>query len=275
MHLVIIGVPYAGSRFESGMGAAPAAWQAAGLAERLAPLVTRAVWVSVPQPGPRRAPDQQRIAVARQVAETVRTVLMADAFPLVLGGDPTIMSLASITGLQLAGQPPGIVWFDARSDFSKPESLPLLVGHQSSALMQQVGVEVIAEWHTLLAGPRQMSENTEAALEASAITLWSARDLDLAGASELGREVANWPPLYLHLDLQVLDTTLMPAVAPASPGGLAQETLTAGIESVAAAAPVRVLGVTGYDPDLDEDDLGLEVSLQLIEDAVRILIGPQ
>jgi arginase len=273
MHLVIISVPYASGKFESGMGAAPAAWQTAGLAERLAPLVSRAVWVSIPRPSTQLAPEQQRIAVARQVAETVRTVLMADAFPLVLGGDPAIISLASVSGLQRAGTPAGVVWFDARSDFSTPESLASLVGYQSSRLMQEIGAEVIPEWRTLLAGPRQVSKDTEAALEASAITLWNARDLDLAGASELGREVVNWPPLYLHLDLRVLDSTLFPAVGVSALGGLAQETLAAAIESVAATARVGALGVTGYDPDRDEDDLGLRTSLGSIETAVRILAG--
>jgi arginase len=275
MHLVIISVPYAASGLESGVGAAPTAWQAAGLAGRLAPLVAQAVWVSVPRPPARLAPEQQRIAVARQVRETVRTVLMADAFPLVLGGDPTLISLASVSGLQLAGQSPGIVWFDSRCDLTAAESPALLVGYQSSPLIQEIGVEVVPEWRTLLAGPRLMSEDTEAALEGSAITVWTARDLEVAGAQDMGREVVEWASLYLHLDLRVLDIALVRGIAGTGPGGLAWESAAAGIESIAAAAPVGVLGVTGYDPDLDEDDLGLEISLQSIETAVRILIGSQ
>lgn len=271
MHLVIISVPYASSGTGSGIGEAPAVWQTAGLAERLAPLVTRAVWVSVPPPSAGPTPGQQRVTVARQVTETVRTVIAADAFPLVLGGDPTIISLASVSGLQRAGTPAGVVWFDAQSDFSTPTSLALLVGRQSSPLMQELGAEIVPEWRTLLAGPRQMSVGTEEGLEASAIAFWSARDLDLAGAGELGREVVNWPPLYLHLDLRVLDSALYPAAAAAVPGGLAQETLAAGIESVAAAGRVGALGVTGYDPDLDQNGLGLEISLGSIETAMRIL----
>ncbi len=271
MDLVIIGVPYAGNEFDCGIGAAPGTWQASGLAGRLAPLVARAVWVTVPPPLADKTPQERRVAAARQVAETVRTVLMADAFPLVLGGDSTVMSLAAVAGLQQARRPPGLVWFEGQSDLSTPESLALLVGHQSSPMMSDIGTAAVPEWHALIAGPRLISERTRDYLETSAITCWTARDFDLAGAMELGREVGDWPQLYLHLDLQVLAKELLPATEDAPPGGLTVETVVAGIESISAAGRVSVLGVTGYNPDNDEHGIGLQTSLQLIESAVRIV----
>lgn len=270
MNLVIIGVPYDGNGFDSGLGAAPSVWQAAGLAERLARLVARAVWVSVPEPAADRAPLQRRVAVARQVTETIRTVLLAGAFPLVLGGDPTIISLSAVSGLQQARMHPGITWFEGQSDLSRAESLALLVGQQSSPVMTEIGAEVVPEWHTLVAGPRLMSEATRESLEASAITCWTAQDLNLAGGSELGREVSGWPPVYLHLDLRVLSSALVPVRAADTPGGLSVETLIAGVQSVAAACQVGAIGVTGYDPEIDQNDVGVEISLQVIESAVHI-----
>ena len=78
-------------------------------------------------------------------------------------------------------------------------------------------------------------------------------------------------PLYISFDLDVLDPALMPAVASPVSDGLPPETVMAGIESIAAASRVHALGITGFDPDRDEDNLGLGISMQVIEAAIRIL----
>ena len=270
MNLVIIGVPYAAHKHQAGIESAPSTWQAAGLLEQLAPLVARAVWVSL-QSAAAGTEMEQLVAIACQLRETVATVHQAGAFPLVLGGDAELTALATVAGLQRAGKRPGVAWLGGHNSFAPAEPLALLAGRGESVLSREVGIKAIPEWQILLAGHRESSPETIAALDQSAATHWHAQDLGLAGASELGRDVADWPSVYLHLDLDVLSPAIMPAVDKPMPGGLSLETIIAGIESIAAAGRIDAMGISGYNPDHDGDGLGQETSLRAIGAAVRIL----
>jgi arginase len=189
-----------------------------------------------------------------------------------LGGDPALCALGTVGGLQHAGEEPGIAWFDARSNFESLEPLALLTGRGETALSQGTGIRTVPGWQILLAGVREVSPETEAALDNAAVTLWGAKELRLAGAHDLGREAAEWPSTYLHLNLNVLDPAIMPAVDSPLPGGLMSETMMAGIESIAAASRVNALGITGFDPDHDKDGRGLITSIHFIEAAISILV---
>ena len=58
-------------------------------------------------------------------------------------------------------------------------------------------------------------------------------------------------PYWVHVDADVIDSALLPAVDSPAPGGLAFEELTALLQSVVGGA-VGVQ-VTVFDPDLDAD----------------------
>ena len=83
--------------------------------------------------------------------------------------------------------------------------------------------------------------------------------------------MTSWPPVYLHLDLNILDPVLMPAVRDPIPNGLALETLIAAIEVTAASAQVNAMGVTNFFPAMDLDNRGAIISVKAITAAVRIL----
>lgn len=283
MDLVVIGVPYALNQHGVGVGAAPAAWKDAGLMERLAPYVSRAIWVSLPPPPEAEGPEhQQLVTVGRKLAETVRAARAAGAVPLVLGGDCLLTALGTMAGLQSAGERPGVVWFDAHGDSNTHETSPsgllvgmplaMLAGRGDLRLAKDIGIQQpTPEWHIMLAGARQLDPGEATALEDGATTLWTARDLMVAGAEALGRSVESWPPIYLHVDLDVIDPSDMPAVVYPAPDGLAAEMLNTGIESVMAEAPVSAICVASFDPTRDVDGRGLDTGMLVIEAAVRTL----
>ncbi len=271
MNLVVISVPITSHAYQAGAETAPAAWQAAGLMELLAPLVERAVWVSVQTPDVQETARNPLLATALQLRDTVHTVRRAGAIPLILGGDPGLVALGTVTGLQQVGPGPGIAWFDGHNRFGPGEILALLAGWEESATSRVLELEASVEWQILLAGDREEDLVSRAALDGSTVSHWRAQDLDIAGASDLGRELSEWPALYLHLDLAVLHPGIMPAVNRLLPGGLSLETLVAGIESIAAAGQISAVGITGYNPRHDSDGLGLESSLDVISAVVGIL----
>ena len=58
--------------------------------------------------------------------------------------------------------------------------------------------------------------------------------------------------IWLHVDVDVVDPSVMPAVVFPAPGGVTMNTLTDLIAQLVAVADVRGFDVCGYDPKGDE-----------------------
>lgn len=266
MQMVIVGVP--DPTQETSPQIALDAWKAGGMLERIAPHVTHAVWVTVPLL-PASAPKDRRVVeLTSQLSRTVATVASAGAFPLVIGGTRLLTSLATVSGLQQLR--PGVVWLDSQDPFAPADGLdgPLdyLTGTcRDSQLASLQDAITLPDWHTLLLGIRQPT-----AADKRQTTLWTAQDLAEAGAYNVADDMDTWPPVYLHVDLSVLDPDVMPAVEQPIPAGLALETAAAAIEAIAANARVAGMGLTGYRPQSDPDGIGLTAALALVEAAIRI-----
>jgi arginase len=272
MQLAIIGVPYAlrGDRLIP----SPSwrAWRAGGLMELVAPYAERALWVSLPEISADLDAGARRHAAFQRVRDTVRTVHGTGTVPLLLGGDSQLIGLGMLAGLQQSGERPGIAWFDADSPLGPEEALGVAIRPAGSLLAGEVGLqEPVAPWHILLAGVRDANSPWLAEMEDTAMTVWDAEDLNEGGAAELGRDMAQWPPILLHIDLGVLDPALMPAVLHPSPKGLSLETLITSLEGVMAGGRVIAVGVSNYLPERDEDELGFTASMQVVQETVRIL----
>ena len=152
MNLVVIGVPFIAHAYQAGAETAPSSWQAAGLMEQLAPLVDRAIWASLQAPDPEESELDALVATVQRLRDTVCTVNQAGVIPLVLGGDPGLVALGTVAGLQRAGQGPGVAWFDGHSSFAPGQALALLAGKEQSAMSQELGLKASPEWQILLAG---------------------------------------------------------------------------------------------------------------------------
>ena len=106
------------------------------------------------------------------------------------------------------------------------------------------------EDRVVLAGVRDLDPKEREALERS--------DVSVIGASPVETLVAvknalNGEPVYIHLDLDVLDPAIFPAREPA-PGGLAPEKLFDLLEAVVADSELVGLEVTTFEAPEDEED---------------------
>lgn len=155
-------------------------------------------------------------AVAAAVAETVR----AGARPAVLSGDCTT-ALGTVSGLQRAGVDPAIVWFDAHGDVQTLETttsgylggipLRILVGYRPELIAARLGLRPVAEERVVLVDARDLDPPEVAYLEGAAI---GRRDVESLTADGLPDG-----PLYLHLDLDVVDPGELPGLRFPAPGG--------------------------------------------------------
>jgi arginase len=165
------------------------------------------------------APDRMTLlyqAVAGAVARATR--------PLLLSGDcPT--ALGAVAGLQLRHRDVAVVWLDAHGDFNTPAitisgylggmPLAMLTGRAPELFCDPLGLRPVADTDVVLAGARDLDPAERDALAVSQVRRVTADPAAITSALDgLGRM-----PVYLHLDVDVIDSEQLPGLRfPAGPG---------------------------------------------------------
>jgi arginase len=249
----VIAVPFHDGLLEVDRGQGPGALLAAAG-------ISAAETIASPDPA---APEAARIfTVARSLADRVRGVRAGGRFPLVLAGDCN-SSLGTVAGCGTDGL--GVVWFDAHPDFDTPDDSPsgsldamalaLLVGRGWDTLRGTVpGLTPINEENIVLLGVREFEPGQRERLARSQVHVLHGGAWPDARASEvlddLEEHVAR---VYLHIDLDALDSSEGIANRYSAPGGLSADQLLQTIALVADRFEVAAAAVTAYDPAADTD----------------------
>lgn len=167
---------------------------------------------------------------ARPVLEAARAAVEEGARVLVAGH----CNLAIATIPAMAAAHPGlhVAWFDAHPDFNTPETSP-------SGFLG--GMPLAAACGIWDAG-------FPASFDASRVHLVGARDVDPGERANLdahgvrsGTDSIPAAPVFVHLDLDVLDPSLMPA-AFGVPGGMSWEELEAALLALPDLVGIEVTG---------------------------------
>ena len=179
-------------------------------------------------------------AVARAVAADVRR----GGRPVVLTGD-CAASLGIVAGLQAAGADPGIVWFDAHGDVQTPETtasgylggmpLRLLTGYRPELIAARLGLYPVPEHRILLAGARDLDPPEVTYLSTAAIRR---REVPALTAADL-----PGGPLYVHVDLDVIDADGLPGLRYPVPGGPSAAQLAQSLRLLLATGRVAALAL--------------------------------
>lgn len=264
---------------EPGTWRAPAALIAAGLLQVLDPrdfkALPRPKYSAEAQPGTRLRNGHTirsfNIALANLVSEAIRQ----GDFALVIGGDCSIL-LGALAGVREAG-PISLIHIDGHSDFRHPgnydptQSLGAVAG-MDLALATGRGEELATEWpgiagplvadtDVIQLGERENRDDDFAWPDVNStainrIDIFEALRIGPAAVIERIREMLARKPkqgYWIHLDIDVLDQTVMPAVdSPGSPG-IPPDDLLIIIASFVANPRCRGMTVTVFDPDLDPE----------------------
>ncbi|MBA2518484.1 MAG: arginase family protein [Chloroflexia bacterium] len=206
---------------------------------------------------------------ALDLAGHLRPLLDRGLVPIVLGGDCSIL-----LGPMLAPRERGtygLVFIDGHDDLLVPKTsqtggaagmdLALLLGHGPTALGNLGGAGPLAQPENVaMLGMRNewSAGPVMADLVANRIGLArSLAQLRQGGASAATAQALavvanrNLNGFWIHLDADVLDNALMPAVDSPQPGGLSYDELIAIVGRLVAAGGVAGMTVTIDDPDLD------------------------
>ncbi|MDQ0942270.1 arginase family protein [Streptomyces sp. V1I1] len=253
----------------SGVEELPAALVGAGLGDRLG--AVRAGRVEAPAYDPGR--DQETGVLnpggiadySVRLADAVGGVIDRGLFPIVLGGDCSIL-LGSLLALRRRGRY-GLLFLDGHTDFYQPAAEPTgEVASMELALATGRGPRVLADIEGL--GPlvrdedvvafgfRDSEESAAAGMQPLPERL-HAVDLDgvrAIGAAAAARQaVGRLGDYWVHLDVDVLDDALMPAVDYRLPGGLSWAELESVLRTALGDERAVGLDVTIFNPRLDPD----------------------
>lgn len=264
---------------EPGTWRAPAALFAAGLLEAvhaLDPIVmARPAWQPGYEPGTKLRNGHAMRAFNLALAEHVAAARAAGRFALVVGGDCSIL-LGALAG---AGRrrPLSLVHVDGHSDFRHPgnydpDSMPGAVAGMDLALATGRGEALMTEWpgvpaplvedrHVMQIGEREgrdpdfaWPDVNDTAIER--IDVFAANALGPAGVLARTRGVLDAAPerrFWIHLDVDVLDRSVMPAVDSPGAPGIAPDDLVAILAPLVPNPRCAGMTVTVFDPDLDPD----------------------
>ncbi|MCA1533356.1 arginase family protein [Bradyrhizobium sp. NBAIM03] len=245
-----------------------------GLAERIG--ARRAGRLVVPSKDPVPDPETGILnagaiaAWSPQLADAVEAVLVAGEFPLVLGGDCTIL-LGSMLALRRRGRY-GLLFIDGHADFFQPEAEPNGEGASMDlAFVSGYGPSLLAdiEGHGLLVRPEDIvafgyRDHQDQAEYGSQPLPEELKVLDLPAVRARGIEAAareavdylmraELDGFFIHLDADCLDDAIMPAVDFRVPGGLSWDELSTVLRVGLASGKAVGLEITIYNPGLDED----------------------
>ena len=264
---------------EPGTWQAPRVLMAAGLRDAVEAAevmsLDRPLYEIAAQPGTRIRNGQTLRRFSLELGEQVRAALAARRFPVVIGGDCGIL-LGCLYGLRIAGGR-GLVHVDGHSDFTQAESyatpetlgaaagmdLALASGRGEPIMTEWPGVEgpLAADADIVQVGERSADEawfrQYYGEILATEITRLNVQDvlaagIDAAAGRVLARlEARGLDRVWVHVDLDVLDEKVMPAVdSPGSPG-FDYGQLAALVGALAASGRVAGMDFAIYDPERD------------------------
>ena len=201
-------------------------------------------------------------------AELLHKTLSSENFALVIGGDCSIL-IGNALALKKFGNI-GLFFLDGHTDFMWPDlsqthgaaGMDLAIvsgnGHDKLANIQNLK-PYFREEDIWAVGNREFDEQYESVILNSDIQYFNLKLLRTVGIASCvngfldvmisGKKDGFW----IHLDVDILDDNIMPAVDSREPGGLSYEELETILESLLKNKLCVGMEITILDPDLDPD----------------------
>ncbi|MDW0194200.1 MAG: arginase family protein [Nitrososphaeraceae archaeon] len=255
----------------------PKALRAAGLLERLNAQYCGIVAPSSPYNHSRDEETKVLNAEAikeysLKLAETVKRRLHKNKFPIVIGGDCSIL-IGNLLALRRLGRY-GLFFIDGHSDFYLPEESPtgevadmdlaIVSGHGPDILSNLDHLKpLVKEQDIVVFGYRDSAQSAQYGCQdikkttmINAVELVDVKKLGLKNTATLGIQTLLKNELsgfWIHLDADVLDDSIMPAVDYRLPDGITFPELSNLLKLLLLSKKAMGISVTIFNPTLDKD----------------------
>jgi len=292
MHISLIGVPMYLGAGRRGVDMGPSAIRYANILEKLTDLGhTVEDLGSIHVPEPTATPSREDplkyldevVCVSNELAKRVESVMRAGSTPIILGGDHSI-SLGSGSGVANAVDSPGIIWFDAHTDFNTSKTSPsgnihgmilgALCGYGDPSVGDPALVEVagggphIDPHRVVIVGAREIDPGERELLKRSGAHVFTMADIDRHGMDSITRDAialasAGAPGIHVSFDLDGVDPKDAPGVGTPVPGGMTWREAHLAMELVASSGKLLSLDLVEVNPILDERNRTADLATQL------------
>jgi len=195
---------------------------------------------------------QLRMAV---LYEHVAAAISQRAPTVVYAGD-CLAVIGVLAGLQRKGIDATLYWFDAHGDFHTWDTTPscflggmplaMLTGRGEQTIVEHVGLTPIADERVVLVDARDLDDHEDAAVQQSRMTV-----------TTVGHVAKNPPaagPIYVHVDVDVVDPHDLPAVNYPAPHGPSAREVRDAVSRLAATGRVVAASVSSWNPALPGAD---------------------
>ncbi|PYQ17372.1 MAG: arginase [Acidobacteria bacterium] len=296
--VAVLGVPTAAGARGPGVERAPFALREAGLLFRLKADGATVVNLSDLSLFPHRedaahprARNAEVVACALRATADEMTRALPEGFTVVLGGDCTLSAAVAAGAGRALGEAVGVVYVDANADLNTPETSPsgyldgmalaLALGRGAETVVAALGpAPAVQPGHVALVGFRELDPGERGALGELGLALpaSAARKLGMRVTAALALDgVENGDgPVVVHLDVDAIDPSEMPAKQVSTPGpALSLAEVSDLVTALVASPRVVAFEVAEYDPQRDPDRSNAGKLVDLIARAVaRRLRGP-
>ncbi|MGI9536216.1 MAG: arginase [Desulfocapsaceae bacterium] len=215
-------------------------------------------------------------AACEDTYELARRAIRDGTIPIFLGGDHSA-SIGSIGGVTHDGEC-GLIWIDAHGDFNTPETsetgnihgmaLAILFGRGPHELVDvgRKGAKLKPE-QVVLVGPRQLDENEKESLRDSGCTIFTMRDIDERGMSNVIAQalekLSECQHIHVSLDMDSIDPNEAPGVGTPVAGGLSYREAQLLMETISDTGRLLSLDIMETNPILDVSNRTAQVAVSL------------
>ncbi|MBR1637759.1 MAG: arginase [Treponema sp.] len=277
VHILEMPLDFGASRHGSDMG--PSAIRLAGIKEKLESLghktyehtdIFKATAQEYEKPGNPKAKYLKPIAKAcTKLAGEVDKIASAGDFPLVLGGDHSIV-LGSLAGLAAAAKKEdkslGVLYVDAHGDFNTPETTPSGNIHgECLAASAGLGLPELTNLYfegrkvdpknICFVGSRDLDPGEKLLMKQAGVTVFTMSDIDCIGFPAVVRQVQAFfkkiDIVHVSFDMDVLDPMYAPGTGIPLPGGLTNREALLLMEEMASTGKVKSAEIVEVNPILD------------------------
>ena len=232
---------------------------------------------------PAEVPDDPIAFLALQggrIADAVAAGARAGLPVLVTGGNCTCLP-GVLGGLQQAFGPAariGLVWFDAHGDFNTPQTtlsgmlggMPVAVSAGLCYPEWREGSQQLVPLPTgriVMVDVRNLDPDEERLIRWTGITVVPIERDQVAAAAR--RLAAKTDLIYLHVDADVLDATLVPTHRTREPDGPGLDQTLAAIKAVVETGKVRAVGLVSVYAEGEGGETTLRSASELLRGSLR------
>jgi len=279
MEIQLLAIPYDSGNRGARMGAGPEALIKAGLPDALREQGHR-VHVKIAElPGDSwHAEIQTSFELMRMLSVAVREARDSSRLPIVLAGNCNT-AVGTVAGL--GSDTTGVVWFDAHADFNTPETttsgfldgtaVAILTGRCWTQLAATVpDFTPLSDDRVVLVGTRDIDSLEGGMLDESSVQVVAPRQLRSSLRQSLRSITEHVDRVYVHLDLDVIDSDVAAANKFAVSGGLTLEDVEYALTQIAQTSLIAGVALTAYDPAVDEGGIAAAAAIRLISTAASL-----